>query len=53
VVATHISHPAARRRTTGTYYQYKYGCDYGDFPSTTSGPVTGFSFTDVGWRVWS
>ena len=39
--------------TTGTYHQARYGCDYGDYYTTTSGPVTGFGLTTVGWRVWS
>lgn len=38
--------------TTGTYYQYKYGCDYGENYGTRSGLVTSFAMTAVGWRVW-
>jgi len=38
--------------TAGTYYQSKYGCDYGEYYGTTSGLVNGFGLTSVGWRVW-
>ena len=38
--------------TTGTYYQYKYGCDYGEDYGTKSGAVSGFGLTSVGWKVW-
>jgi len=39
--------------TTGTYNQESYECGTGNYNSVTSGEITGFSLTSVGWRVWS
>lgn len=39
--------------TTGTYNQFKYGCEYGESYGMKTGTVTGYSLTTVGWRVWS
>jgi len=39
--------------TTGTYYQERSGCDYGDYWTVRSGTINGYSLTTVGWRVWS
>jgi hypothetical protein len=38
--------------TSGTYNQDRYGCDNHDFETLTSGPLTAFSLTSEGWRLW-
>ncbi|HEX8305803.1 MAG TPA: hypothetical protein VF612_13065 [Jatrophihabitans sp.] len=39
-------------QTSGTYNKERYGCDDGSFYTLTSGALTAYTLTSVGWHYW-